>query len=128
MIRSLFIIALLLLTTGLAAACGGNGTGDGPDANGASPGSTESRAQATADPLIDALREQLDAIGVNIGAVPDDVRDQILASCAELEELVEAVRRVRVCAVVEVAIEQGDPGLIDQILDELEDLEDLDED
>ncbi len=132
------IIALLMLTAGLAGACGG---GNGAGGNGATPGRTASPAPtedgagstptqdgAESTPtnfeaLRDALRNQLDAIGVNIGAVPDDVRDQILASCRELEAFVEGERVEEICGAIEQAIERGDPGLIDLVLNQLAELE-----
>lgn len=136
----LLIIALLMLTAGLASACdGGNGAagegnsvGDSEDVNGAVPTKTESPA-ATAEAvqgtptsfeaLRDTLRDRLDAIGVNIGAVPDDVHDQILGWCHELESLAQQEVVADICEAIEDAIEQGDPGLIDLVLDQLAELE-----
>lgn len=141
------IVALLMLTAGLAGACGG---GNGAGGNGATPGRTASPAPtedgagstptqdgvestptqggAESTPtrfeaLRDALRNQLDAIGVNIGAVPGDVRDQILASCRELEAFAEGERVEEICGAIEQAMERGDPGLIDLVLNQLAELE-----
>lgn len=129
----LVIITLLMLTVGLASACGGgNGADDGESPTGAilnrteSPAPTVDGAESTPtgfEALRDALRDRLDTIGVNIAAVPDDVRDQILASCRELEAFVERDRIERACEAIEQAIEGGDPGLIDLVLEQLAELE-----
>lgn len=105
---ALVAILPLLLAAALASACGGGATPSAPDDGGAS-----------FEELRDTLRDRLDAIGVNIGAVPDDVRDQILAECRKLEQFVDEERVQGICGAIEQAIQQGDPGLIDLVLEEL---------
>ncbi|OGO50780.1 MAG: hypothetical protein A2148_03580 [Chloroflexi bacterium RBG_16_68_14] len=128
------------MATVLAVACGGeDGDGTAPTAT-----PTESRADtATPTPsqspaptstptvegtptrfqaLRDQLRGQLEAIGDNIGAIPDDIRAGLLARCHELEEFVAPEVIADICGAIEQAIEGDDPGLIDLVLDRLAEL------
>jgi hypothetical protein len=119
-------IALLLLAA--AVACGGSGdtAGGDPDGETASPVVT---LIATEDPpttfeaVRDDLLARLDAIGVNIGIVPDDIGEELVRSCLELEAFVEGERVAEICASITAAIERGDPGLIDLVMERLADLE-----
>lgn len=89
-----------------------------PGANGAA--ATADGATPTAfEALRDAFIDDLAGIGVNIGAVPEDVREALLATCEELSAFadVEAV-----CGAVARAMDSGDSGLIDLVLDELAEL------
>ena len=120
------VIALLLLAA--AVACGGSGdtAGDDPDRETASPVVT---LIATEEPLttFEALRDdllaRLDAIGVNIGVVPDDIGEELVSSCLALEPFVEGERVAEICASITAAIEGGDPGLIDLVMERLAELE-----
>lgn len=131
--------ALLFLGTGLALACGGgddgdsNGDGVGTAARTGTPGTGATQPAATAadgaentptefETLRDALSDQLVGFGVNIGAVPDDVREQLLASCRELASFVERERVAELCEAIEQAIDGNDPGLVDLIVDQLAEL------
>lgn len=67
----------------------------------------------------DALSEELDRYGANIGALPDDVRDDLLASCRALDEFAASDDVDQICTAIERAIADGDPGLIDLVLNEL---------
>ena len=133
------VIALLLLVA--AVACGGGGdTGDGADADPPVVDGTDGDPTGeTASPVVtlivtevppttfEALRDdmlaQLDAIGVNIGFVPDDIGEQLVSSCLELEAFVEGEAVAEICAGIGDAIERGDPGLIDLVMERLADLE-----
>jgi hypothetical protein len=55
--------------------------------------------------------------------MPEDVRDQLLALCRELEAFVEGERVAEICGAIEQAIERGDPGFIDLVLEQLAELE-----
>ena len=132
------VIALLLLVA--AVACGGGGdTGDGAD--GAPPvvdGTDGDPTGENASPVVtliatevppttfEALRDdmlaQLDAIGVNIGFVPEDIGEQLVSSCLELEAFVEGESVAEICAGIGDAIERGDPGLIDLVMERLAEL------
>lgn len=131
----------LTLIAGLAIACGGGGNGsatatpvDGAaPVDGATPAGDEtsvpaSTEQPAATPsefegLRDDLIDQLDAIGVNIGVLPDDVREDLLARCVELAPFANADRVDEICGAVEQAMGSGDVGLIDLVLDDLAELE-----
>ena len=67
----------------------------------------------------DALYQELDSYGANIGVLPDDVRDDLLASCRALDEFAASDDVDDICAAIEQAIADGDPGLIDLVLNEL---------
>ncbi len=132
--RRALVAAVVVMAASLATACGGNsGNGDGTSRPSDTPaGGTAPRGTATVGPedtptefeaLRDDLSAQLDAIGVNIGDVPDDIRDQILASCRELGRFTDAERVEEVCEAIERAIEDDDPGLIDLVVEQLAELE-----
>jgi hypothetical protein len=121
------VIALLLLAAA-AVACGGSGdTANGdPDGETASPVVTLIATEGpltTFEALRDDLLARLDAIGVNIGIVPDDIGEQLVSSCLALEAFVESERVAEICASIGDAIERGDPGLIDLVMERLADLE-----
>ena len=128
------VIALLLLAAAIA--CGGSGDTaeiDGADGDPTGqPGETASPVVtliATEDPpttfaeLRDDLLARLDAIGVNIGIVPDDIGEQLVSSCLELQGFVDGERVAEICASIGDAIERGDPGLIELVMERLADLE-----
>ena len=141
--RFLLPALLAALAVSVFVACGGGGETDTPSATGTidgangSPSGTEAPAgeqtpgangaAATVDgatptafeALRDAFIDDLAGIGVNIGAVPEDVREALLATCEELSAFadVEAV-----CGAVARAMDSGDSGLIDLVLDELAEL------
>lgn len=115
--RSLWLLgALLTLTAALVIGCGGGG-GGGSD-GGPTKGSPEDFARDR-----DALMGELDAIGANIGAVPDDIREHLLRLCQDLEQYVDPEELETVCSAIDRAIEENDPGLIDLVLNELAALE-----
>ncbi len=137
----LWVAVLLVLAAGVAACGGDNGANDSgaaevtqPTASATdvaapfasvSPAATAEGVAGTPtrfEALRDGLRDRLEAIGDNITVVPDDVRNEILASCRELEEFVEREFVSDVCGAIERAIERGDPGLIDLVLDRLAEL------
>lgn len=115
---SLIAVLLALAIIGVAAACddGPNG-GARPTANGppATAGAFEEKR--------DALAAQLEAFRTNIGALPDDIREQLLTSCQELDQFVDGDDVAQVCDAIEDAIDQGDPGKIDLVLARLTELE-----
>jgi phosphoglycerate-specific signal transduction histidine kinase len=69
------------------------------------------------------LTDQLDAIGANIGAVPEDIRDQLLARCEALVDYADAGDVEAICQSIATAIDTNDPGLIDRVLTQLAALE-----
>ena len=103
-----------------------------PSGTEAPPGATANGAGATADgaaatptafeALRDELADDLEAIGVNIGAVPEDVREALLARCQELSAFADADLIEAICGAVARAMDSGDSGLIDLVLDELAEL------
>ena len=135
--RLAFFITLLAIAGALAVACGGDGDG-GANGN-ATPGvNATPGASATASPppidggeatprsfaeARDRLSGQLQAIGANIGAVPDDIQEQILERCRALEEFADTDAVEGICQAIDQAIESNDPGLIDRVLDQLAELE-----
>ena len=85
------------------------------------PVTTENGNEAPAEFEVarDALYQELDSYGANIGVLPDDVRDDLLASCRALDEFAASDDVDDICAAIEQAIADGDPGLIDLVLNEL---------
>ena len=67
----------------------------------------------------DALFQELDSYGANIGVLPDDIRDDLLASCYALDEFAAGDDVDEICMAIEQAIADGDPGLIELVLNEL---------
>ncbi len=128
-------VAIIALIAALVAACGG---GDGNSgANGgpatATPPTGIGSPTFSSDGGVttptsfeearDGLAAQLDAIGANIGAVPDDVREQILSLCRALGDFADRDEVDEVCQAIERAIDTDDPGLIDLVLNQLARLE-----
>ena len=110
----LFLVLPVVLVLAAAFACG-DGTGDG--GNGGTP----------QGPSFEELRQdlltQLDSIGANIGAVPDDIRNQILGQCRALDEFADDDEVDALCTAMQRAMDRGDPGLIDLVLENLATLE-----
>ncbi len=102
--------ALILAITALSVACNGGG-------------STRPTGTATSttnfEQLRDALRNRLNGIGVNIGVVPDDVLNQILNQCHELEQFTDQTRVNDLCTAVRRARDTNDVGLLDQIVTQI---------
>jgi hypothetical protein len=109
-------IAVLLAVAAAGVACGGgNGGGNGGNGgNGATATTTSDFTQ-----LRDSLRTRLEGIGVNIGSVPDDVLNQILDQCHELENFADQKRVNDLCDAIKRARDTNDVGLIDQIVTQL---------
>jgi len=130
----LYFAGALLVAAFVAGACGGDGGGrddrvGGGDDNGAMAGRTESPPAVQSTPaefeaLRGALADRLEAIQVNIAAIPDDVQKEIMDSCRQLEAFIDEDRVDEICGALDDAIERGDPGRIDRILAELAELED----
>lgn len=117
--RNYILAALIAISIAIfAVACTGDSNGEPsptqPDPN-ATPSSFES--------LRDALYSQLDAFGINIGSVPEDIRTQLLGSCQELEQVADADEVEQICTAIDDAIEQNDPGKIELVLSSLLNLE-----
>lgn len=111
--------AVALSTMILAAACGGGASG--PEDEGTPSPTVEGtsvRSGATA-----ALIARLDSIGVSIGAVPDDVRVDLLDQCRALEAVADRDRVDEICRGINEAIQQGDPGKMELVLNRLAELE-----
>ena len=123
----LYFAGALLVVAFVVGACGGDG--DGGDDNGATAGRTEfppamDGTPARFEALRDALADRLEAIQVNIAAIPDDVQRKIIDLCRELEAFIDEDRVDEICGALDEAIDRGDPGRIDRILAELAELED----
>ncbi len=107
MSRRLLVLAAPVVLAALLLGC--NGGGDSPNG----PNAIEFELAR------DALYQELDNYGANIGFLPDDVRDDLLASCHALDELAASDDVDEICTAIERAIADGDPGLIDLVLNEL---------
>lgn len=129
-------LASLSLLVALAAmvmlSCNGGGeTPDGSttpptDGTPAVPTIPVDPGEATPTGLAEArerLTGQLDAIGANIGAVPDDIREQLLERCEVLKQFADDGDVEPICQTIDQAIDTNDPGLIDRVLDQLAGLE-----
>ncbi len=135
--RVWLLAAPLLLAAVIGGSCGddagsqGSDSGPGGVVNGeptatvASPVETvpSETTPTSLEALRDPLRERLDGIGINIGDVPEDVGEQLLNSCRQLNAFADGEAVTEICDTLELAIEQGDPGLIDTVLDQLAELE-----
>ena len=105
--------AILLVITALAVACGGGSGGDSSNATKATD----------FEQLRASLTNRLDSVGPNIGSMPDDVLDQILNNCHELEKFVDEGSINNLCDAIKRARDTNDPGLIDQIVAQLAQLQ-----
>lgn len=139
MTRVLLLIAVALIAT-LALGCD-----DGNDSKTSGKAPTDTSAEQTAAPAASAspdalataeatqsrsfeelrsdLRQELSDIGVNIGSVPPDIRAHLLALCGGLELFADEDDVGEICTAIDQAIDNGDYGLIDLILDKLDALE-----
>ena len=115
MSRRLLLLSAPVMLATLLLGCNGGG-GDSQ-----SPVGTENGNEAPTEFEVarDALYQELDSYGANIGVLPDDVRDDLLASCRALDEFAASDDVDDICAAIEQAIADGDPGLIDLVLNEL---------
>ncbi len=104
-------IAVLIAVAALAGMACGGGNGGGSNSNATSTAGFEQ--------LRDALRTRLDAVGVNIGSVPEDVLSQILNQCQELGQFADQQRVNDLCDAIKRARDTNDTGLIDQIVTQL---------
>ena len=105
MSRRLLLLAAPVVLAALLLGCNGDG-GDSPNA-------------AEFESARDALYQELDTYGANIGVLTDDVRDDLLASCRALDEFAASDDVDEICTAIEQAIADGDPGLIELVLNEL---------
>lgn len=62
------------------------------------------------------LSNQLEAIGANIGSVPDDIAAQLIGRCETLAEFADPDEVSSICRAIQQAIDTNDPGLIDSVL------------
>lgn len=122
---------IIVIAAGLAvASCGGGDSGEDPPDNGASPpptGATTSEVSEGTplpfDAQRDELAERLDAIGANVGAVPPDVRQELLILCGNLVDLAERETVQQICNGLNQAFLNDDPDLLDLVVRELRNLE-----
>jgi hypothetical protein len=123
---------LLLAIVGLSvAACGGNGANGNSSANGAGdatasgtgPGRVRALSEEEFPAVRDGLADQLESIGVNIGAVPEDFRRAILADCASLASRADDDDVEAICSAIGEAMDRNDSGRVDRIIAELRALE-----
>ena len=110
--RAAVAVLILIALGATGAACGGGG-GDASNAT----------STANFEQLRDSLSSRLDSIGPNIGSMPDDVLNQILNNCHELETFVEEGSINNLCDAIRRARDTDDPGLIDQIVAQLAQLQ-----
>ena len=118
--RRLLLLAAPVVLAALLLGCNGEG-GTANGGNIPSPGGTKTGDETpTAFELArDTLYQELDGYGANIGVLPDDIRDDLLASCRALDEFTSSGDVDNICAAIERAIADGDPGLIQLVLNEL---------
>ena len=115
MSRRLLLLAAPVVLAALLLGCNGDG-GDAPTPAGTAIGDgTPTEFELARDELY----QDLDSYGANIGVLPDDIRDDVLASCRALDEFAESDDVDQICTAIEQAITDGDPGLIDLVLNEL---------
>ncbi len=124
----------IVVIAGLAVTRCGDGGGDDPP-NGATPSVTspdQNRAatSTTSDgtPLPfesqrDELADRLDAIGANVGAVPADIRQELLIMCGNLAGLADRETVQQLCNGMNQAFINDDPDLMDLVVRELRNLE-----
>ena len=112
------VLLLLFLAT---AACDGS---DGNGGNGPTPENGPTATPGDFENARDALVRDLDNIGANIGSVPDDIRDALIASCQGLGDYVGEETVDRICPAIGQAIDANDPGLITLVVRELANLAD----
>jgi hypothetical protein len=128
------VLASIALATALSlAACSSDG-GDEGNGSPVPPTTPGTEAPATLPPNIDptpgsldearqALVDQLDAIGANIGAVPPDIQRGIIEDCETLEEFADGDTVGAICSDIQRAMDTNDPGLVDGVLRRLGELE-----
>ncbi len=112
--RAAPVIVALAAVAGIVAGCGGDSNGDttpNPDGTDAPAAFETARADLQAD---------LEGYGENIGSLPNDIREDLLASCRELASYASDDAVDDICSAVERAIDNADPGLIDLVLNELD--------
>jgi len=127
---------LLTLAAALAIACSDGSTngGETPDGNGTPvtdgtpgvptlPGDGGEPTPRDFAEARDRLASELDAIGANIGAVPDDIRELLLERCRAVKDFANDDDVEAICRTVEQAIDTNDPGLVDRVLQQLAALE-----
>jgi hypothetical protein len=113
---ALALLGLGALALALIAACsgGGGGNGNGPTSipNGGS--FVEAR---------DALANRLAAMGPSIAELPQDVRDDLLSDCEALARYADEDEVEEICAALSRAIDRGDTGTVDIVVNQLRQLE-----
>ena len=105
-------VLILIAIGAIGAACGGGG-GDASNAT----------STANFEQLRDSLSSRLDSVGPNIGSMPDDVLNQFLNNCHELEKFVDEGSINNLCDAIKRARDTNDPGLIDQIVAQIAQLQ-----
>ena len=128
MTMRLAVTIALLLTAALAFACGDSGSNGNGSSTDRTPGAGVTQVNpddqpADFDSLRDGLIDRLDAIGVSVGFVPDDVRDDLIDTCHDLDLFADSDRVDEICGALGDAIERADPGLMDVVISELRNLE-----
>ncbi len=116
MSRRLLVLAAPVVLAALILGCNGDG-GDSQTPTGTAENGDG--APTEFELARDELYEELDSYGANIGVLPDDVRDDLLASCRALDEFAASDDVDEICTAIERAIADGDPGLIELVLNEL---------
>ena len=105
-------VLILIAIGAIGAACRGSG-GDASNAT----------STANFEQLRASLSSRLDSVGPNIGSMPDDVLNQILNNCHELEKVVNEGSINNLCDAIKRARDTNDPGLIDQIVAQIAQLQ-----
>ncbi len=122
--RHIWVLLIpFVLLVAVVGACGDDGNSIEPGATVVLPVETvpvfNEQTPTSFGALRGELQDRLDGIGVNIGGMPDDVRQELLAFCLQLETFADGGEVAEICGLLEDAIEQGDPEILDTVLDRL---------
>lgn len=126
------LAVLLFAAAALALSCSSGSGANGNPTAAVTPGQTGLPSpgpgdgkESTPTSLAQArgrLSSQLQAIGANIGSVPQDIEQQILDRCQALEQFANPDTVRPICQAIQQAIATDDPGLIDGVLRSLSQL------
>ncbi len=108
--RTCLALVLLITLAAFGIACSGSG--------GTSPKTKETQSADFAH-LRDSLRAQLDGIGVNINAVPNDVLTQLLNRCHELEKYADGPTVNSICDSIKRSHDNNDAAALSQVVTQL---------
>lgn len=121
-----FAGSLIIVAVGVVAAITLSGCDGG--SNGGNPTDVPIATDPSGTPISfeafrDDLADRLDNIGANIGAVPPDVREQLLLQCEQLGNFVDHDAIEPLCRAIDTSIQNDDPGQVDNVVAQLRALE-----